>query len=135
MIFVSVGTHEAPFDRMLRAVYDLELEEELVVQYGPSTIRSERAWKPSTSRSTRSSEYIQQSRAVVMHAGVGSVMISLANGKRPIVMARRRSSASTWTTISSSLRGAWRRVGSSPSSTTVLRWRRRSQATVCLRGG
>ena len=25
-----------------------------------------------------------------MHAGVGSVMISLANGKRPIVMARRR---------------------------------------------
>ncbi len=32
--------------------------------------------------------YIRKARAVVMHAGVGSVMISLANGKRPIVMAR-----------------------------------------------
>jgi hypothetical protein len=35
-------------------------------------------------------EYIRKARTVVMHAGVGSVMISLANGKRPIVMARLR---------------------------------------------
>lgn len=90
MIFVSVGTHEAPFDRMLRAVYDLELEEELVVQYGPSTIRSERALEAEYLSFDEVVDYIQQSRAVVMHAGVGSVMISLANGKRPIVMARRQ---------------------------------------------
>jgi UDP-N-acetylglucosamine transferase subunit ALG13 len=90
MIFVSVGTHEAPFDRMLQAVYDLELDEELVVQYGPSTIRSERAVEAEYLSFDEVVEYIQQSRAVVMHAGVGSVMISLANGKRPIVMARRQ---------------------------------------------
>ena len=91
MIFVSVGTHEAPFDRMLRAVFDLGLDEELVVQYGPSTLR--------TTRASIQVDYlpfeavvanIRRARAVVMHAGVGSVMISLANGKRPIVMARRR---------------------------------------------
>ena len=34
MIFVSVGTHEAPFDRMLATIYELELDEPLVVQYG-----------------------------------------------------------------------------------------------------
>ena len=94
MIFVSVGTHEAPFDRMLDAVHALELDEELIVQYGPSTVRSGRP-------GVREHEYLPfddvvanicRARAVVMHAGVGSVMISLANGKRPIVMARRHSS-------------------------------------------
>jgi UDP-N-acetylglucosamine transferase subunit ALG13 len=90
MIFVSVGTHEAPFDRMLRAVYDLGLDEELVVQYGPSTLRCERATETEYLPFDDVVDYIKRARAVVMHAGVGSVMISLANGKRPIVMARRR---------------------------------------------
>jgi UDP-N-acetylglucosamine transferase subunit ALG13 len=90
MIFVSVGTHEAPFDRLLRAVYDLELDDELVVQYGPSSIRSDRAAEFAYLPFDEVVDYIRQARAVVMHAGVGSVMISLANGKRPIVMARRQ---------------------------------------------
>ena len=89
MIFVSVGTHEAPFDRMLRAVYDLQLEEDLVVQHGPSAVRSDRADEVEYLAFDEVVEHIRQARAVFMHAGVGSVMISLANGKRPIVMARR----------------------------------------------
>jgi UDP-N-acetylglucosamine transferase subunit ALG13 len=90
MIFVSVGTHDAPFDRLLRTVYDLELEEKLVVQYGASTIRSNRAVEAEYLPFDEVVGYIRDARAVVMHAGVGSVMVSLANGKRPIVMARRR---------------------------------------------
>jgi UDP-N-acetylglucosamine transferase subunit ALG13 len=90
MIFVSVGTHEAPFDRMLRAVYDLQLDEELVVQHGPSTVRSEHASECEFLPFEDVVSCIRNARAVVMHAGVGSVMIALANGKRPIVMARRR---------------------------------------------
>ena len=89
MIFVSVGTHEAPFDRMLRTVGDLQLEEELVVQYGPSLVRLEGATEFEYLGFDEVVEYIRRARAVVMHAGVGSVMISLANGKRPSVMARR----------------------------------------------
>jgi len=89
MIFVSVGTHEDPFDRMLNAVYGLELDEELVVQYGPSSVRCERAREHEYLAFDEVVECIRSARAVVMHAGVGSVMISLANGKRPIVMARR----------------------------------------------
>jgi UDP-N-acetylglucosamine transferase subunit ALG13 len=89
MIFVSVGTHEAPFDRMLRTVFELELDEELVVQYGPSAVRSDRAAEAEYLSFDEVVGYIREARAVVMHAGVGSVMISLANGKRPIVMARR----------------------------------------------
>jgi UDP-N-acetylglucosamine transferase subunit ALG13 len=90
MIFVSVGTHEAPFDRMLRAVYDLDLDEELVVQHGPSGIRHDRAAEAEFLSFDAVVDCIRKARAVVMHAGVGSVMISLANGKRPIVMARQR---------------------------------------------
>jgi UDP-N-acetylglucosamine transferase subunit ALG13 len=88
MIFVSVGTHEAPFDRMLEAVYGLELDEDLVVQYGPSALRSEKAKEVAYLPFDETVDHIRRARAVVMHAGVGSVMVSLANGKKPIVMAR-----------------------------------------------
>jgi UDP-N-acetylglucosamine transferase subunit ALG13 len=88
MIFVSVGTHEAPFDRMLRAVCELGLDEQLVIQYGPSGLRCEGAVEAEYLPFDEVVAYIREARAVVMHAGVGSVMISLANGKRPIVMAR-----------------------------------------------
>jgi UDP-N-acetylglucosamine transferase subunit ALG13 len=90
MIFVSVGTHEAPFDRMLQAVADLELDEDIVVQYGPSAVRCDRALEVDYLTFDQTVDYIRAARAVVMHAGVGSVMVSLANEKRPIVMARLR---------------------------------------------
>ena len=89
MIFVSVGTHEAPFDRLLEAVFALGLDEELVVQHGPSTVRDERAVASDYLSFDEVVDHVRNARAVVMHAGVGSVMISLANGKRPVVMARR----------------------------------------------
>ena len=88
MIFVSVGTHEAPFDRLLRAVDELRLDEQIVIQHGPSLIRSASAVESEFLSFDEVVDYIRQARAVVMHAGVGSVMISLANGKRPIVMPR-----------------------------------------------
>jgi UDP-N-acetylglucosamine transferase subunit ALG13 len=90
MIFVSVGTHEAPFDRMLHAVFELGLDEDIVVQHGPSLVRCDRALEFEYLPFDDVVAYIKDARAVVMHAGVGSVMIALANGKRPIVMARRR---------------------------------------------
>ena len=88
MIFVSVGTHEAPFDRMLHAVEELQLDEQLVVQFGPSRVRCEGAVESEYLSFDEVVDYIREARAVFMHAGVGSVMISLANGKRPIVMPR-----------------------------------------------
>ena len=89
MIFVSVGTHETPFDRLLHAVSALELDEELVVQHGLSTIRCAGATEFDYLPFDRVLEYVCEARAIVTHAGVGSVMLALANEKRPIVMARR----------------------------------------------
>jgi UDP-N-acetylglucosamine transferase subunit ALG13 len=89
MIFVSVGTHETPFDRLLQAVSGLALDEELVVQHGLSPIRCDGATEFDYLPFDRVLEYVREARAIVTHAGVGSVMLALANEKRPIVMARR----------------------------------------------
>ena len=89
MIFVSVGTHETPFDRLLRAVAGLGLEEDVVVQHGLSAVRCDRATEFDFLPFDSVIEYVRNARAIVTHAGVGSVMLALANGKRPIVMARR----------------------------------------------
>ena len=94
MIFVSVGTNEARFDRLLRAVAELPGTEELVVQHGHST--------PFPGASTslldflsfeQMNEAMTRARVVVTHAGVGSVLVALANGKRPVVVPRLKAFA------------------------------------------
>jgi beta-1,4-N-acetylglucosaminyltransferase len=89
MIFVSVGTNEARFERLLRAVAELPLDEELIVQHGHST-PSERAGATFVDFLSfeEMAATIRRARVVVTHAGVGSVMVSLANGKCPVVVPR-----------------------------------------------
>lgn len=90
MIFVTVGTNEARFDRLLRAVGALDVTTGLVVQHGPSSVR------PAGARCVDYLEYdeivatMRAADVVVTHAGVGSVMTALMNGKRPIVVPRLR---------------------------------------------
>ena len=92
MIFVSVGTNEARFDRLLRAVADLELDEELVVQHGHSArIEQPGAELVDFLSFEQMVATIRRARVVVTHAGVGSVMVSLANGKCPVVVPRLKS--------------------------------------------
>jgi beta-1,4-N-acetylglucosaminyltransferase len=92
MIFVTVGTNEARFDRLLRAVAELSIDEEVVVQHGHSSaIHSPRAEVFDFLTFESMVETIRGARIVVTHAGVGSVMVALANAKRPVVVPRRKS--------------------------------------------
>ena len=91
MIFVSVGTNEARFDRLLGAVGALSIDEAVVVQHGHSsaTLAPDAEvvdFLPFEEMDTT----IRRARAFVTHAGVGSIMVALANGKRPIVVPRRK---------------------------------------------
>lgn len=91
MIFVSVGTNEAPFDRLLRALSALPTDEQLVVQIGHSSADAvPRGETVDFLPFETMGERIREARAFVTHAGVGSVMVALANGKRPIVLPRRK---------------------------------------------
>jgi UDP-N-acetylglucosamine transferase subunit ALG13 len=90
MIFVTVGTNEAPFDRLLEGVDALNLDEELVVQHGPSPIRPRRADCHEFLAFDQIVEYVRAARVVISHAGVGSVLVALANDKHPVVVPRLR---------------------------------------------
>lgn len=91
MIFVTVGTNEASFDRLLRAVAELRIDEQLVIQHGHSApVHHPRAELIDFLSFEAMIDTIQDARIVVTHAGVGSVMVALANSKRPIVVPRLR---------------------------------------------
>lgn len=88
MIFVTVGTNEARFDRLVRAVEALGGPEELVVQHGPSPVRPSGATCVDYLSFEDLTEHIRRASLVVMHAGVGSILAALANGVRPVVVPR-----------------------------------------------
>lgn len=91
MIFVTVGTGHFPFNRLIHAVDDLMsdgvITEEVYFQIGSSEM-------PKNGISKRfldfeeMSERVRQSRIVIGHAGVGTVLLCRMLGKIPIVMSR-----------------------------------------------
>lgn len=89
MILVTVGTHEQPFDRLIAAAAALPGDEPMVVQYGTSTLPHGRGeWIDFLSFDDLA-QLAEQARAIVCHAGVGSIVLARRYGHRPIVMARR----------------------------------------------
>jgi exopolysaccharide biosynthesis glucuronosyltransferase PssE len=89
VIFVTVGTNEASFDRLLRSIQSAD-GEELVVQHGPSAVRPPGARCVESLPFDEVTRTMSEARVVVTHAGVGSVMTALLCGKRPIVVPRLR---------------------------------------------
>jgi UDP-N-acetylglucosamine transferase subunit ALG13 len=88
MIFVTVGTYDAPFDRLIRAVGELEVDEQIVVQAGASSVRLPHASSFDFAPFDEIVGQIRAARVVVAHAGAGTILIALANGRRPVVMPR-----------------------------------------------
>jgi beta-1,4-N-acetylglucosaminyltransferase len=90
MIFLTVGTNEAPFDRLLRAAEALSGTEELVVQYGAGSFRPAGASCVPFLPFDALVDHVREASIVVTHAGVGSIAVALTNGKTPLVVPRRR---------------------------------------------
>jgi UDP-N-acetylglucosamine transferase subunit ALG13 len=89
VIFVSTGTNEQPFDRLVLAAASLQTDEPLVVQYGSSTVAPSRdGWTDFLTFEEMASA-MEDARVVVVHAGVGSVLLARRCGKTPVVMPRR----------------------------------------------
>lgn len=90
MILVTVGTNGTAFDRLLREVEALGNSEEVIVQYGPSTLRPSNARCIPFLAFDELARLVRRSRVVITHAGVGSILLSLAERRRPIVVPRLR---------------------------------------------
>ncbi len=86
MIFVTLGTQAYQFDRLLRGLDGVD--EELVVQGGASSFRPAGATWFDYLEYPELVGHVRRARAVVSHAGVGSVMTAVAEGKRPLVVPR-----------------------------------------------
>jgi UDP-N-acetylglucosamine transferase subunit ALG13 len=88
LIFVTVGTHHDPFERLLAALDQLE-GAELVVQYGPG------APPPGVSRAEaylpfeEMTALFREAETVITHAGVGSILCARREGHTPLVVPRR----------------------------------------------
>jgi beta-1,4-N-acetylglucosaminyltransferase len=88
VIFVTIGTHEVPFDRLIGALAPLAGLDELIVQRGSSSLRPEGATCLDFLSFPDLYEHLRRARVVVTHAGAGSVIAALSAGKRPIVVPR-----------------------------------------------
>ena len=90
MIFVTVGTREEPFDRLVERIDELasELDDEIHVQLGHTDYEPENVeWFRFTDEETIRRLYAETD-VVVAHAGAGTVLTALSNGK-PIVLVPR----------------------------------------------
>lgn len=94
MVFVTVGTHEQPFDRLMREIDRLVALGELsdvIVQYGYSSVR------PHGCRCEQFLPYDEMVRlydkadVVVCHGGPSTFMEAISHGKVPVVVPRQAS--------------------------------------------
>ena len=90
MIFVTTGTCE-PFDRLLEAIDGLETDERIVAQCGESHVRPRRAECVDFLAFDDLRRLVDEARVVVTHGGVGSILVAINAGVRPVVVPRSRS--------------------------------------------
>src|SRR5205823_6470767 len=83
-------TNEAAFDRLILALEQIPPGEEVVAQCGSSAHRPPRAVCFDFIPFEELASLIRRARVVVTHAGAGSTIVALSNGKRPIVVPRLR---------------------------------------------
>lgn len=92
MIFVTVGTHEQPFNRLIEEVDRLKKEgiitDEVFIQTGFSTYEPQYCdWKSIISYSEME-DHMANADIIITHGGPATFMGAIAKGKKPIVVPR-----------------------------------------------
>ena len=93
MIFVTVGTHEQPFNRLIEYVDNLKSEgiinEEVIMQTGFSTYEPKFCKWSKLIPYNKMVQYVNEARIVITHGGPASFIMPLQIGKIPIVVPRQ----------------------------------------------
>ncbi|MDF2512418.1 MAG: hypothetical protein K0S04_2284 [Herbinix sp.] len=94
MIFVTVGTHEQPFNRLVEKVDELKrvgiIHEDVVVQTGFSTYEPQYCEWSKLIPYHQMVEYVAKARIVITHGGPASFIMPLQLAKTPIVVPRQK---------------------------------------------
>lgn len=93
MIFVTVGTHEQPFDRLIQKIDELKrdgiVNEEVIIQTGYSTYEPKYCQWSKLLPYEQMVENVAKARIVVTHGGPASFIMPLQLGKIPVVVPRQ----------------------------------------------
>ncbi len=93
MIFVTVGTHEQPFNRLIKEVDRLVetgvIKDDVFIQTGYSTYEPKFCKWSSLISFDKMNELMETSDIIITHGGPATFMSAIANGKKPIVVPRQ----------------------------------------------
>lgn len=93
MIFVTVGTHEQPFNRLIQEVDHLVetgvIKEEVFIQTGYSIYEPKFCQWSRLISFDQMSKFMQKADIIITHGGPATFMSAIANGKKPIVVPRQ----------------------------------------------
>lgn len=90
MIFVTLGTQDKTFPRLLEAIEKLEIEDEIIMQVGSTNFKTQKSnikifkyLSPD-----EFNDYMIKAEVVITHAGVGTIIQGLKLRKKMIVAPR-----------------------------------------------
>ena len=93
MIFVTVGTHEQQFDRLIKYIDNMKrdglIDEEVILQTGYSTYEPKYCTWKKFYPYQQMVKYVAEARIVITHGGPSSFIMPLQVGKIPIVVPRQ----------------------------------------------
>ncbi len=94
MIFITVGTHEQPFERLIKWVDKLVenkiIKEKVIVQKGYTDFEPKYCESYPLISYEEMQRYLKDARIVITHGGPASFIAPLAIGKIPIVVPRKK---------------------------------------------
>ena len=93
MIFVTVGTHEQPFNRLIQKVDELKrdgiIKDDVIIQTGFSTYEPKYCQWSKLISYQQMVKNVADARIVITHGGPASFIMPLQIGKTPIVVPRQ----------------------------------------------
>lgn len=93
MIFVTVGTHEQPFNRLVKKIDELKkdkiIQEDIIIQTGFSTYEPQYCQWSKLIPYQQMVKNVEDARIVITHGGPASFVMPLQIGKIPIVVPRQ----------------------------------------------
>lgn len=93
MIFVTLGTHEQQFNRLVQMIDELKrdgvIQEEVLIQTGYSTYEPKYCEWQQWALYPKMIENVDKARVIITHCGPSSFIMPLQVGKTPIVVPRK----------------------------------------------
>ena len=94
MIFVTVGTHEQPFNRLVQEIDNLKrdgvITEDVIIQTGYSTYEPKYCKWDKLIPYKQMIKNVEDARIVITHGGPASFIAPLSIGKIPVVVPRKK---------------------------------------------